>query len=101
MTGCPSREQLANLVAERTIEIEGFDLGEHMRSCPACRAIVKSLSEEGTTDSGRGQSGNGESLEQSTRRPADPTTTPQYAGGFRADRRQHFVAAADQPVELA
>jgi tetratricopeptide (TPR) repeat protein len=57
MTGCPSREQLVNFVAERTIEIEDFDLGEHTRSCPTCRALLRSLSLEGTTDSGRNRSG--------------------------------------------
>ena len=59
MTGCPSREQLANMVAEHTIEIDGFDLGEHTRSCPECRAVLKSLSQHGRADTGHDRSANG------------------------------------------
>ena len=52
MTGCPSREQLANLASERIVEIAGFDLGAHMRSCPRCRAVLKSLSRAAAVEQG-------------------------------------------------
>ncbi len=51
MIVCPSREQLSNFLAERTIEFEGLDLHAHMQSCPRCRQIFAALSRDGTMES--------------------------------------------------
>jgi tetratricopeptide (TPR) repeat protein/tRNA A-37 threonylcarbamoyl transferase component Bud32 len=54
MTGCPSRKQLAELVAEQAVESDGLEFDSHVRNCPTCRAVIQSIAQEGTTDSGRG-----------------------------------------------
>jgi eukaryotic-like serine/threonine-protein kinase len=67
MSGCPSREQLVNLVTDRTIEIEGFDLGAHTRSCPRCRELVRALSHH-------------DIMESCLERPHDDTTVAEARG---------------------
>src|SRR5262245_28668143 len=54
MIGCPSREQLSNVMAERTSAEERAEIGEHTRSCPECRRFLEVLSREGTTALERG-----------------------------------------------
>jgi serine/threonine protein kinase/tetratricopeptide (TPR) repeat protein len=47
MTDCPSREQLSNFLAERTIDFDGLELRAHMQSCARCRQIFAALSDGG------------------------------------------------------
>jgi tetratricopeptide (TPR) repeat protein/tRNA A-37 threonylcarbamoyl transferase component Bud32 len=51
MTACPSREQLWNYLAERTIEADGSEFRAHMDSCPRCRQILAALTENGNLES--------------------------------------------------
>jgi len=50
MTGCLSREQLANLMAERNGENQGSEIGAHARSCPKCRALLEAWSQAGAME---------------------------------------------------
>ena len=47
MTGCPSREQLASLLAEQTVGFDGSELGAHLRTCPECRELLEAWSPAG------------------------------------------------------
>ena len=51
MTGCPNREQLASLVAERTEEFDGSEIAVHAQLCPKCRQFLEALSQETTINS--------------------------------------------------
>ena len=48
MIGCPSREQLANLMAEGTGEEKRSAIGVHAGTCPKCRQVLEALSQDGT-----------------------------------------------------
>ena len=47
MTGCPSRQQLFNVLAERPSQIELAEIGVHTRSCPDCRDLLAELAKVG------------------------------------------------------
>jgi serine/threonine protein kinase/predicted Zn-dependent protease len=66
MSGCPSREQLARLLAQQTSAIDGFEIGAHARSCPICRELLQAMSQKGTVVFGPGTSDDGETVGQSS-----------------------------------
>src|SRR5262249_5290659 len=43
MKGCPSREQLANLIGAEFAETQRSEIGAHAQSCPKCRQIMDEL----------------------------------------------------------
>jgi eukaryotic-like serine/threonine-protein kinase len=64
MTGCPSREQLANLLAQKAGGIDRCAIDAHVRSCPICRQRFETMSEERTLDFGPDASDDGVTVEQ-------------------------------------
>ncbi len=87
MTGCPSRQQLFNVVAERASQIESAAIGVHTRSCPDCRDLLAELSKAGALISDRSSVDNGETVMQTL--PAS-SVTPNGA----ADSGQTFDGTA-------
>jgi serine/threonine protein kinase/predicted Zn-dependent protease len=52
MNGCPSREQLASLLAEHAGTMSSAQIGAHARACPQCRESLQLMSQERTLDLG-------------------------------------------------
>ena len=87
MTGCPSRQQLFDVVADRASQIESAEIGVHTRSCPDCRDLLAELSKAGALISDRSSVDNGETVMQTL--PAS-SVTPNGA----ADSGQTFDGTA-------
>ncbi len=81
MRSCPSREQLASLLAQKASEIGGSEIGAHTRSCPKCRELLLAMSQEGTMGSGPEPADDGATVGQrmtlSTPAPATLADSPE------------------------
>ncbi len=73
MIGCPSRDQLSSLIADRTGEKPWSEIGAHLQSCPKCRELLGALSRGGGMRIGPRLPNDGETIEQSA---ADPGIRP-------------------------
>ena len=91
MTGCLSREQLANLMAERKGEDEGSEIGAHARSCPKCRALLEAWSQAGTMEFSPASPDDGATVAETLVSYGDPLATwsrftasgrSRHCGGF-------------------
>src|SRR5277367_2317913 len=71
MIGCPSREQLSSLIADRTGEKPGSEIGAHLQSCPKCREFLAALARDGKTGTGTRGPDDGETIEQTAASASD------------------------------
>ena len=70
MTGCPSREQLRQLLAQQLAAAEGAALEAHVEGCAACQDSLARLSDE-----------------EDTSAPPPPSALPARTETARSDRR--------------